>query len=195
MCWVSAGVGAADLLRQRQGNLAGVLRPGCAVALGALASLHLPALLASAHAPEGGIPASTASALDLTDSYLPFLADSRQAAVLSNLPMKFLAQWTYAQRYDQGPRLETDIRGYDPHQPQTRRHFDQWLMTTHCDTVVCVDIARGAPFYVAVPGSEELESYAELLNSQNVFQLAHRAVGPEHGYVVTVWKRSAPAAR
>ena len=50
----------------------------------------------------------------MTDAYLPHLADARRVAVLSNLPMKFAAQWTYLQRYPRAERPETEIKGFNP---------------------------------------------------------------------------------
>ncbi|MDQ2688636.1 MAG: hypothetical protein M3Y28_12295, partial [Armatimonadota bacterium] len=79
--WVAAGIGAGYLVH----------RPLFALLTGALAVALLPALIAPAHAPEGGIHQGVPSALAVTDAYLPALADSRHAAVLSNVPMKFLA--------------------------------------------------------------------------------------------------------
>jgi hypothetical protein len=193
--WVEAGVGAACLLRyplggSRRGR---AVRLGFAGCFGSLVALHLPALVHSAHAPEGGICPSSVSVLEVTDAYLPYLRESRQAAVFCSMPMKFLAQWTYMRRYGRPQRLETDIKGFDPRNPMDRHGFEQWLAATKCDTVVSLDLSPRSKLNAPIPGSAAPEAYGEMLASQRVFTAADRRVLPAHGCTVTIWKRPAPS--
>jgi hypothetical protein len=195
---VAAGAGAGCLIGQRRiahgnssienpqvtngGSAPGwIQRAGTLAGLAALAALHLPAFAAAPRAPEGGIATSGLSVLDLTDAYLPQLADSRQPAVLSNVPMKFLAQWTYLQRFGRALRLETEVKGPD---------FEQWLSATKCDTIIYVNIPPHTPHYANVAGCEAMQAYGELLAAQNVFEPVHHELLPKHGCTVTVWKKS-----
>lgn len=172
--WVAAGVGA--------GCLAGRRPVLVALATGLMAA-HLPGLWAPAHAPEGGVHPQSRSVLDVTDAYLPALADSQRAAVFSNVPMKFLAQWTYLQRYGRARRLETET-------PDGVPAFQNWLGTTPCDTVVYVDFPPGTAFSANAPGAEGLARFGPLLERQTTFTLVERITFPDNGSVVTVWRRT-----
>jgi hypothetical protein len=191
--WVAAGVGAGSLLRPRPGATGLTLRTGFAGLLATAAVMHLPELVTPGRAPEGGVPPSGPSSLDVTDNYLPLLADSRRTAVFSNMPMKFLAQWTFMQRYPAAQRLETDVKGFDSQAPDNRRCFSEWLAATNCDTVVYIDVPPGTKFHAVVPGCDGLGQYGELLASQTVFTRVHGQVVSETGCVVTVWKRARPS--
>lgn len=188
--WVAAGIGAGCLVRRRSPGGSVVFRPVFAVLTGALAAAHFPALVAPAHAPEGGLHPGSASILDVTDGYLPALANSRRAAVFSNVPMKFLAQWTYLQRYGRAKRLETEIRDFDPRASDNTPAFQTWIDATPSDTVVYVDFPPATTFFTPVPGGEGLGQIGALLARQHTFRLWQRMTFPEYGCAVTVWRRT-----
>ncbi len=190
MVWVGAGIGAGALAPGRSKGKALAARTGGLAAVCAFAVAHLPGLAASAHAPEGGIHPSAHSTLDITDAYLPALADSRQVAVFSNLPMKYLAQWTYLRRYGRTRRLDTDIKGFNPALSDNRSCLDAWVGTTDCDTIVYVDFLRSSPFMRNVPGCEYLAQYRNMMEEQKRFSPFRRYTLPRYGCTVTVWKRS-----
>src|SRR6185437_2195187 len=166
LLWVGAGVGAAALIPVRRGRIATWLGyAGAALA-------HAGGLVAAAHAPEGGIRPGSRSTLDITDAYLPDLAESRHAAVFSNLPLKQLAQWTYMDRYRRMQRLETDVRGFDPAAADNRRVLDTWVSTTDCDAIVYLDFPPGTTFYQKPPGCENLPQYREMMDQQHRFAIS-----------------------
>ena len=188
--WVGAGIGAASLLpesRDRKSRFAAALYLG---GLGILGLLHVPGLWAEAHAPEGGISAARSSALDITDAYLPDLADSRSVAVFSNMPIKQFAQWTYLQRYNRLKKLEAEISGFNPLVGDNRTAFDAWRQKTDCDTVVYVDFSPGSLFWQNVPSCENLRQYGDMLEKQRLFTLTARHAFPQYGCTATVWKRA-----
>jgi len=187
--WVAAGVGAAALTPRRpKGRLSAAWI--CFVAgVGAVALPHLSGLTASVHAPEGGIHPPARSTLDVTDLYLPDLAESRHAAVFSNMPMKQLAQWTYLQRYHRKQRLETDVKGFDPTSVDNWSCLSRWAAATDCDTVVYADFPPGSAFYADVPGCENLPQYLAMMKAQSRFALVRQQTIPRYGCSVTIWKR------
>ena len=189
VAWAAAGAGAACLTRRRPGH-SPEYGAGFAVLTGLLAAAHLPGLTAPAHAPEGGIHPGAPSVLDVTDAFLPDLADARRPAVFSNLPIKFVANWTYLQRYGRARPLETEIRGFDPAAPDAAVAFQRWLASTPCDTVVYVDIPPGSPFYSSLPGAAGLARYGALLERQSTFAIVRRRAFPEVGCTMTVWRRA-----
>src|SRR5262249_18825238 len=129
------------------------------------------------------------SVLELTDGYLPFLQDSRHAAVFANVPLKFLVLWTDMQRYGRSHTLDTDVKGFDSHKSDNPPWLDAWLARTSCDTIVYVDIPTESPLHFAPPGSEGLKQYGEWLHSQRIFSIAMRRTFANSGCTVTVWKR------
>jgi hypothetical protein len=187
--WVAAGAGVGALAgRQRTGGR------GLAIGVGALVvTVHLPELASTPHAPEGGIRLDRPSALQLTDTYLPYLADARRPAVLSNVPLKFLARWTYLDRYGRGERVRTEVPGFDASRvsAQNADAFDRWLASGANDAVVLVQLPRASPWYVEVPGCAGLEQFDELLRRQHRLTAIHRREFAERGgATVTVWKRA-----
>jgi Dolichyl-phosphate-mannose-protein mannosyltransferase len=188
LAWVGAGMGAGALWRLSRSSPL-MVRTGVALPLIGFGALHGLGLVAPAHAPEGGVHAECLSVLEVTDSYLPYLADSEHAAVLSNMPLKFLAQWTYTKEFGRAEHLVTEIPGFDAHAADNHVCFEKWLATTPCDTVVHLDIPRGTPFYAAVPGCEGLALYGELLAGQASFEPIFRRNFSGSGCIVTVWRR------
>ncbi len=189
LVWVAAGVGAAGLAPKRQKGKVSAAWICFASGACAFTLPHLPGLTAPAHAPEGGIHPPARSTLDVTDAYLPDLAESRHAAVFSNMPMKHLAQWTYLKRYHRKQRLETDVKGFDPTSADNRSCLSQWAAATDCDTIVYADFPPGSAFYAEVPGCETLPQYLTMMETQSRFALVRRQSIPRYGCTVSVWKR------
>ncbi len=187
--WVGAGVGAGVLTPVWRGRKYTVGAVCYSAAVGALAVSHLPGLAAPARAVVGEIHRSGRSILDVTDAYLPDLADCRRAAVFSNLPMKSLTQWTYLKRYRRAQRLDTDIKGFDPLASDNQSCFDRWVAATECDTILYVEFAPGTTFHAFVPNCENLSQYGKMMKSQTRFSFVRYRTLPEHGCTVTVWKR------
>jgi len=188
LVWVGAGVGAAALVpdrlwQKRSGSWLFI------VMTAAVAAPHLPGLIARPRAPEGGIDPARSCALDITDAYLPDLATSSRAAVFSNMPIKYLAQWTYMQRYHRQQRLETEVRGFDFLPADNTPILRRWLTETACDTVVYVDIPQSSAFYYLLPGTQNLGQYGSVMETQTRFSLIARHALPRYGCTVSVWRR------
>lgn len=183
--WVLAGVGAAALTRADK---------RLAISAGALfVALHVPALTAMPHAPEGGLQPQRPTALELTDAYLPYLTSARQPAVLCNVPMKFLARWTFLDRFGRGTRVLTEVPGFDPRTPSAANAaaFRQWLEATNCDVIVLVELPATSPWYVPVPNHAGLEQLIGLMNSQADFVLFYRhEMLDRGGAAVSVWRKA-----
>ncbi len=186
LTWVLAGVGVALLAecvaRQR--------RWLATVMTGAIVVSQFGNLSAVAHAPEGGVQLQRPSALVLSDAYLPQLESSSHPAILSNIPLRFLARWTYQERYNRTVRPTTEIPGYDPAGAHGNfETLESWLATSLTDAVVLIDVSPVSPWYVKVPGTGGLADMPRL-----VHQLTHwtRSWQQEiNGATVEVWKRSA----
>ncbi len=190
--WALAGVGVACLVHGKLTRRLPAARPWlAAAAVGALGAVYLPVLAEPGHAPEGGPKPDRMSVLELTDCYLPCLEESHHAAVLSNLPMKFLCQWTFLERYQHIGKLETDVKGFGTTADEDRQAFARWLETTDCDRVVFIDVPRDSCLYEYVPICDSYERLRELLAAQRVFAPVQRWRLPQSGAVVTLWRRTA----
>ena len=198
--WLSAGVAstpAALVYGPLTARLA-VMRPWLAAAAlrAALACGLLPALRTPAYAPEGGPHPAHLSLLDVTDSYLPEVAPSRDTAIVSAVPLKPLAQWTFLERKGELESLEKNWYGYGPLGDGNRQGFENWLHTTKCDTLIFVDRLPGPGVgwendpYVALHA--ELR---DLVMAQQAFRLVKQAAFPQHGCSVFVWTRQQQQAR
>jgi len=165
--WVVAGAGlgaSLDLVARRRAWVA-------LVAAGALVAWQVPALAATAHAPEGGVHPHRPSALALTDAYLPQLASAHAPAIVSNIPLGLFARWTYQERYDRATRPVTDIPGFDPAAARAAnaRALERWLASGAVDVLVLVNIGRSSPWYVEAPGTKGLRTLTRLMHSQATF--------------------------
>lgn len=188
--WVGGGMGLASLLYSRSANRWGRVRPWLgAAAVGGIGLSHLPGLLAAGHAPEAGPKLDWCSTLALTDPYLPDLDGSERTAILSSMPLKFLTQWTYLERYRCHDRVETLLRGYGTTAEEHQRSFANWLETTKCDTLVYINIPPGSVFHTEEGVNEGHEGLLKLLEGQTTFQLVRRQDLAECGCGVTVWRR------
>lgn len=182
--WVLAGVGASTLLqRHRRAGLA---------ACGLFVALHAPGLLAAPHAPEGGLVLDRPSALTITDAYLPALASAKRPAVLSNMPMMFLARWTYMDRYPGRDKPTVIIRNYDAalSSEANAAVFTEWIEAGASDVLVFVHVPPTSPWFQRVPGTDGLVALRALVEQQRAMRLQARWTIPESGGTeVSVWVR------
>jgi hypothetical protein len=189
--WVAAGVGLALCVNGPLTARWKRLRPWLATAAaGGLGLAFCQGFVQAGHAPEGGPDPQRASTLEITDSYLPSLAESQRATVVSTVPMKWLVTWTFLQRYGQGDRLETDLKGYGFTDEEHRQAFARWLETTPSDTLVFIDVPLGSTFYVPGAVNEMYGALREMLASQTVFHMTQRRELAHDGCAVTIWSRS-----
>ncbi len=188
--WVLAGAGLAHLLYGRATASAARWRSGlAALAVGGLAALHLPGLLEARASPEGGLKPDRPCALDLTDCYLPYLADARRPTILSNRPLKFFTSWTYQDYYQHRGRLTVDLKGFGDSPAANRQAFARWLEKTDWDALVFIDIPKGGHFFEDAP-YPNFDQVPELLAGQKVFTLSRRWEFPQfRGGAVSLWKR------
>jgi hypothetical protein len=188
--WVLAGVGAASVIAWTVRRLPRC-PPFAPVAAATLACLALVAAgwRAAPAVPEGGVHPGHPSLLDMADLYLPGLAGGRKVAILSNLPMRYFARWSYRERYPDRERPVTDIRGLGdaPTQPEAEAIIRRWLAETPVDSIVMVDIAPGSPWYEVARPSETQAGIAPALDAQTRFTLAARHVVPRLGVTVSVF--------
>lgn len=187
--WLSAGLGAAALLYGSLTERLAAVRPWLSgAALVALACALLPALLSPAYAPEGGPHPAHLSLLDVTDSYLPELDHARTTAIISAVPIKPLAQWTFLEREGDLKRLDKNWYGYGAAGASNREGFKEWLRKPNCDTLVFIDRLPGPGIgWEEVPEVALHAELRDLVLTQEVFQLAKQQDFPYHGCRVQVW--------
>jgi hypothetical protein len=186
--WVAAGIGLAQLTYGRLTTALGAARPWLAsLAAAGLVLAHLPGTLGPGHAPEGGPRPQVPSNLDVTDSYLPALADAQRPVVLSNAPIKQLTAWTYLQRYGRRAPLEIDLRRL-PVGESFDEGFKEWLHKTPSDLIVFIEAPPGTLLFEEPrrPGYDRIPS---LLAGQSLFRLKQRQEFPRYGCTVTLWQR------
>jgi hypothetical protein len=184
--WVLAGAGMATLVRRTQ------LRWQSAATIASLSiiAVHLPGAVAAPHAPEGGVQRHRPSALAITDAYLPYLHQAERPAILSNVPIKFLARWTYMDRYGRGVRPVTDVPNFNSDRAcdNNQTVFEQWLMSSKCDALVFVDFPPDSVWYVPVPRSTGLEQFRMLCAQQKQMKLVAR-IDSVPGAIISVFTK------
>lgn len=152
------------------------------------------ASLLSGHAVEGGPHMDQPSMVDVTDAYLSEVSSSNRTLLLTSLPLKPMAQWTWLERFGNFDALEERWYGFGAGGADNRRGFANWLQTTVCDTLVFCEstISRDG-----VDSGPECALHAELkdvLNDQRVFDLAQRRELPHLACRVEIWRRETPTA-
>ncbi|HEY7153254.1 MAG TPA: hypothetical protein VH575_04770, partial [Gemmataceae bacterium] len=167
------------------------LRPWLAGAtVMAVVCMQSTGFVAVGRAVEGGSHPDQRSMLDVTDAYLPDLDSSTRALILTTMPLKPMAQWTFLERYGSFDRLEERWYGFGEAGEANRRGFADWLRTTDCDSVIFCEttIARDG-----VDSGPECVLHAELkdvLPAQTIFRLAGQHELPRHACRIQVWRRS-----
>jgi hypothetical protein len=186
--WVAAGVGVAGLVHGRLTARHPRVQPWLAgAAVGGLGLACLPGLLEPAHAAEGGPQPQYLSSLDLTDSYLSCLKEARQVAILSNVPMKFLTQWTFMDRYDAASRPITDWKGSAGPVADAGERFSAWLAATPCDTIVYLDMLPNSPYCEIQSDPQVIAQVREALAAQQRFPLVGMQYLQSQQAIVMVW--------
>jgi hypothetical protein len=141
------------------------------------------------HAVEGGPHAEQPSMLDVTDAYLADLDGRGRTLLLTSLPFKPMAQWTWLERFGNFECLEERWYGFGAAGAENRRGFTDWLRTTPCDTLVFCEstISReGVDSGPECPLHAELK---EVLSGQEVFYLDQQHELPHLACRVQVWRR------
>jgi hypothetical protein len=188
--WVMAGLGAAALVYAHR---IARLRPWLAGAVvAAVAGMNYPALVTAGHAVEGGPHAEQPSMLDVTDAYLSELPRDGSTLLLTSLPLKPMAQWTWLERFGNFENLEEHWYGFGAAGADNRRGFAHWLQTTACDTLVFCETTISRP---GVDSGPECALHAELkdvLSDQQSFRLVEQRELPHLACRVQIWRRPAP---
>jgi hypothetical protein len=185
--WVTAGLGAAALVYGRDTTR---LRPWLAGAVAAaVIGMNYPALIAAAHAVEGGPHPELPSMLDATDFYLAHIPSGGRTLLLTSLPLKPMAQWTWLERFGNFENLEERWYGFGAAGADNRRGFASWLQTTACDTLVFCETTVSRD---GVDSGPECALHAELkgdLSNQRIFRLVQERELPHLACRVQVWRR------
>ncbi len=153
--WVTAGLGAAALVYGRGTARMARLRPWLAVAaVAATAWMQYPALNADGRTAEGGPHPELPSMLDVADTYLSEVESGGRTLLLTSLPLKPMAQWTWLERFGNFDRLEERWYGFGAAGADNRRGFAHWLQTTDCDTLAFCATTIPRPAWI--PGRNAL---------------------------------------
>ncbi len=190
--WVTAGVGAAALVYGRGTARWPRLRPWLAGAtLAGLIGMQYPALISAGHAMEGGPQLDRPSMLAITDAYLADLDSAHRTLILTSVPFKPMAQWTFLERRGRFDRLDERWYGFGAVGEENRRGFVQWLQTTDCDTLIfcATTIPRG--WEDAGPECRLHDELKDILQTQPVFHLVKQSDVPQFACRVQVWRRNA----
>ena len=188
--WVMAGLGATMLVHGGLTARVPRLRPWLAGLILALTAwTQYPALTANGRAIEGGPHAEQPSMLDVTDAYLADVERGERTILLTSLPLKPMAQWTWLERFGSFEGLEQRWYGFGTPGVDNRRGFADWLQTTDCDTLVFCETTIDRP---GVDSGPECALHAELkdvLSDQRNFCLYQQRELPHLACRVQVWRR------
>jgi hypothetical protein len=109
--------------------------------------------------------------------------------------LRFLARWTYQDRYGRATRPVTEIPGFDAAAAgaANRAALDAWLVSGAVDRLVLVDIGRRSPWYQDVPGTAGLRRLPRLMAGQDTFvEVEQQRVARDT--TASVWARPAAAS-
>jgi hypothetical protein len=141
------------------------------------------------HALEGGPHPDRQCVLDITDAYLTHLAGTRRAVILTALPLKPLAQWSFLEARGSLDQLEEHWYGFGTPGQENRRGFEQWLQSTDSEAIIyCERTAPRTEQYQPI----ECRLHAELkdlLQRQQRFHLVEEKVIASQACRVQVWTR------
>jgi len=188
--WTTAGLGAAALIyghgtARRRLGLAGAV-------LAAVGWVNYPALNTPGHAVEGGPHTQLPSMLDVTDAYLSHIPNGGRTLLLTSLPLKPMAQWTWLERFGSFENLEERWYGFGTAGMDNRRGFADWLQTTTCDTLVFCETTISREGVDSGPECALHAELKDLLYDQRTFHLAGERELPHLACRVQIWRRSRP---
>jgi hypothetical protein len=197
--WVMAGLGAAALWsRARSVSEGGGFLPSLTLrALPRLLILCLLCVLCASvvssslmgHAVEGGPHSELPSMLDVTDTYLPDIRGEGRTLLLTSLPLKPMAQWTWLERFGSFEQLEERWYGFGAAGADNRRGFADWLQNTDCDTIVFCESTIPRPGVDSGPECALHAELMEVLSGQRVFGLAVQHELPHLACRVQIWRK------
>jgi hypothetical protein len=192
--WVTAGLGAAALIYGRATSRAPRLRPWLAgVTIAAAVGMQYPALIAEGRTIEGGAHPELPSMLDVADAYRADIESGGRTLILTSLPFKPMAQWTWLERFGNFDRLEERWYGFGAAGAENRRGFAHWLRTTDCDTLVFCATTIARPGVDSGPECALHAELEEVLSDQRVFRLVRQHELPHLACRVQIWRRGGPA--
>jgi hypothetical protein len=187
--WVLAAVGLVGAARQAAGWLAAGLRPwGAALACALAVLAQAPALVGPGWAQESGVRPARPPALAITDAYLPALEGARQPTILGNMPLRFLAGWTFAERHGRR-RVTVEVKDFKDKVQHDEERVRRWLAGTPSDALVLIDVHRDSPYFVATPENVDLGTLEQVLGAGGPFVRARRWELPER-VSITLWTRA-----
>jgi hypothetical protein len=190
VAWVTAGAGLVSAAYARRAATLPRVRPWLVgAAVGGLALAHAPGLTQAGHSPERGHTLPEPSTRDMTDYYLPIIAASKHATLLSTIEMKHTARWSVLEQIGSRDRLDVDIRNYGTTPEENRKAFDHWLATNSSDTIVFVDLRPGSYFYVPTAYNDAYGRLRGYMAEQTVFHVRERKEFPQYQCTVTIWAR------
>ncbi len=159
----------------------------CVLCASVVSSSSLPG-----HAVEGGSHPEQPSMLDVTDAYLSDVPSDGRTLLLTSLPLKPMAQWTWLERFGNFENLEERWYGFGAAGEENRRGFSRWLQSTSCDTLVFCETTISRP---GVDSGPECALHAELkdvLSDQQTFRLAQKRELRHLACRVEIWRRCSP---
>lgn len=186
--WVVAGAGLALVCYPRRSRVAGPYRhvPALAACL-VLGTALGPGLLQPGRTQEGGPKPDRPTFQDITDAYLPTLAPYRRTGFICQVPLKFLTNWSFLERYPDTRRVETELEGFSETLSAPKEFLRTWLAQTSCDSVVFLDIPRHSRWDEG--GWQDFNSISEVVAEGNQWKLERRWEFEEHGCNVNLYVR------
>lgn len=186
--WVAASLGLAGLASTNAGRLASARRALAGAACVGLITCQALHFGSRGHSPEGGhFPGVTN--LTIPASYLPWLADTADAAIFSTLPIQHFSQWTYLEQFPHRPAPEVGAHWMGPSKAANAQRFAAWLASAPTDKLVLVDIAPGSRCYFA--NFDEHQQMRDLVQQQTIFECCGEREISELGCRITLWRRAA----
>lgn len=189
--WILAGIGISRILVHpiiRSRIFARAIALGGAMALVVVLGTY--SFSGIGHSPEGGPRPGSATISRLMRIDAPYIHPDQTTVVLSNLPIKFLANWTYLQGGGQPRHLLTDLPGLIFASIDPEQQFEHWMASQQPATIVYVHIPRQSVFCESFAWTE-YGSVRYWLSKLSDYQIQYHHRFGEYGDAsVTVWTKS-----
>ncbi|MDE2484643.1 MAG: hypothetical protein KGL32_05255 [candidate division NC10 bacterium] len=192
LLWVAGTIGLASILHPFAGaRLIGVTASSGILAALIAASAMRPVTFAFTGRGFTDARPEVATALDLSDYYLPRIRAAQHVSIFATVPIYNFASWSYLQRYpDRRGGLTVGLKKFGESAASNRIAFDEWLKETRSEAIVFIDIPPGSFFYYSHwPGEEQHQQYRELVQSQSLFCEQERLAFPQYGSTVSILVR------
>ena len=125
----------------------------------------------------------------MSDVWLAQVAGAHHVAFVGTQPCWVFIEPTFRARFGMNKQFEWP--DWQSSGPETRSNFERWLSETTADALVVLEVPPDSPEFIAILDQPLLRTeLPHWLEQQNRFHQTNQIEFPEHGCVVTIWRKT-----